>query len=201
MIKIGLTGGIGCGKSAATAAFAALGVPIIDADVSAREVVAVGSPGLRAIKSRFGAQLLNDDGSLNRQQLKDQIFADHRARKELEQILHPLIRAHMWQQLDQLDSAYAILDIPLLFETKQDRQVDRVLVVDCPEQLQIQRICKRDNISEPKARAIIQAQISRDQRLLGAHDVINNQGSIDQLQEQVSELHSRYLKLAGSTQK
>ncbi len=196
MIKIGLTGGIGSGKSATTAAFAALDVPIIDADIAARVVVEVGSPGLKAIKDQFGPQVLNDDGSLNRQQLRDEIFTDEKARQKLEALLHPLIQENMWRQLDQLDTAYAILDIPLLFETKQDQLMDRVLVIDCPVELQIQRICQRDKISKTEAMEIIQAQISREKRLAGAHDIIDNQGSLEELHKQVMALHQQYLQLS-----
>jgi len=196
MMKVGLTGGIGCGKSAATALFAALGVPIIDADIAARTVVEPGSVGLAAIEQRFGSEVLSDDGSLNRQQLRKQIFTNEAARKELEAILHPLIRKQMWQQVEQLHSPYCILDIPLLFETKQDELMDRVVVIDCPEKIQIERICQRDSISKAEAVAIIKTQISRDQRLAGAHDIIENKASLVELKQQVTALHQKYLKHA-----
>ncbi len=198
MMKVGLTGGIGCGKSAATAVFASLGVPIVDADIAARTVVEAGSAGLAAIEQQFGAGVINDDGSLNRQQLREHIFSNESARKELEAILHPLIRRQMWQQVEQLHSAYCILDIPLLFETKQDELMDRVVVVDCPEKLQIERICQRDNISKAEAVAIIEAQIPRDQRLAGAHDIIENRASLVELKRQVTALHQKYMKHAES---
>ncbi len=196
MLKIGLTGGIGSGKSAATARFAELGAPIIDADITARKVVETGSPGLLAIEQRFGSSILNKDGALNRDLLRDLVFSDDKARSDLESILHPRIRQHMWQQLAQLDDPYAILDIPLLFETKQNQQMDRVVVVDCPRELQIERICNRDHISAADAAAIIRAQISREERLKGAHDIIDNSGTLLKLTEQVDALHISYLELA-----
>jgi len=196
MLKIGLTGGIGSGKSAATAQFAALGAPVIDADIVARTVVEAGSPGMLAIQKRFGPGILNKDGTLDRRRLRDLVFSDKKARADLESILHPRIRQQMWVQFNQFNEAYAILDIPLLFETKQNQQMDRVVVVDCPRELQIERICKRDHISEADAVAILQAQISREERLAGAHDIIDNSGTLLELSEQVNALHNSYLELA-----
>jgi dephospho-CoA kinase len=199
MLIIGLTGGIGSGKSTVEELFADLGVPVIDADQAAREVVAPGEPALDAIVTRFGREILNPDGSLDRGRLREYIFEDDAARKELEALLHPPIRARMQAQLEGLDTPYAILSIPLLIESGRTDTVDRVLVVDVSEQQQTERVCRRDGISEQQARAILAAQVSRQERLAAADDVIDNSGSRAALEAQVQALHRSYLTISGRT--
>jgi len=198
MLTIGLTGGIGSGKSTVSDIFQSLGVPVIDSDLIAREVVEPGEPGLNGIIQLFGPEVLHPDGSLNREQLRNLVFNDKSARKQLEQTLHPLIRQRSQQQLASLDTPYAILSIPLLVETGLDASVDRVLVVDCPKQVQIERICSRDNITPDQAQAILSAQCSRDQRLEAADDIIDNNQSHEDLTQQVHSLHGLYLSIATS---
>ena len=199
MFIIGLTGGIGCGKSAVAERFAALGAPVIDADEIARQVVAKGQPGLAEIALHFGPRTLNEDGSLNRRVLREVIFQDSEARKALEGILHPRIREEMDRQLMTLDAPYAILSIPLLFETGQEKRVDRVLVIDCPQDTQIRRVCARDRVNPDQVRSILAAQCSRTDRLARADDIIDNSASPEALTPQVDRLHRHYLRLAQST--
>ncbi len=196
MLTIGLTGGIGSGKSAVTDILQGLGVPVIDADRVAREVVAPGEAALEAISNHFGASVLSDDGSLDRRALRAIVFRDPEARHTLETILHPLIRQRMRQQLDRLSAPYAVLAIPLLVETGQTDSVDRVLVVDCEPSVQIQRICARDKITGDQARAILEAQVDRETRLAVADDIIDNSGTLEQLEPRVLAVHHRYLDLS-----
>jgi len=193
MLVIGLTGGIGCGKSAVTDLFTRLGVPVIDADETARQVVEPGTPALRQISERFGKQVILVDGRLDRRRLRHIVFSDPQARRDLEGILHPLIRQQMRQHLETLQTPYAVLSIPLLLETGQADTVDRVLVVDCPEALQIERVCRRDDIDPAQARDILTAQVSRQQRLQAADDLIDNSGTLERLIPQVEALHRKYL--------
>lgn len=195
-LVIGLTGGIGCGKSAVSDLFAGLGVPVIDADVVAREVVEPGRPALEEIARRFGPETLLADGQLNRKRLRKLIFGDIQARKDLEAILHPRIRRSMQEQLRQLHSPYVILSIPLLLETGQENTVDRLLVVDCSPELQIDRICARDGAAPDQAREILRAQCSRRDRLNAADDVIENNDSLEALEQKVRSLHGKYLALS-----
>jgi dephospho-CoA kinase len=197
MLVIGLTGGIGSGKSTVAELFTKLGVPVIDADQASRAVVQPGKPALNRIVTRFGNDILNPDGSLNRSLLRKLIFDDEAARKDLEALLHPLIRTWMQEQLQELDTPYAILSIPLLVESGRTDTLDRVLVVDVPEQQQIERVCRRDDISEQQARAILTTQAGRQQRLAAADDVIDNSGGPAALQEQVQALHSMYLAISS----
>jgi dephospho-CoA kinase len=197
MLVVGLTGGIGCGKSAVSDRFEALGAPVIDADRVARELVEPGQPALQQIAERFGAAMINADGTLDRARLRSTVFADPNARQALESLLHPRIRATMRERLQALDSAYAILAIPLLLETGQARDVDRVLVVDCSESDQVARVTLRDNVDEAQARAILAAQTPRQKRLEHADDIIDNTGTLDALQPQIDRLHAKYLELAA----
>lgn len=197
MLTIGLTGGIGSGKSTVSTLFAELGVPVIDADVVAREVVKPGEPALDEIAARFGQEILNPDGSLNRTNLRELIFADPQARRDLETILHPRIRSRMAEQLSALETPYALLSIPLLVESGHAYNLDRVLVVDLPEDQQIQRVCQRDNSSREQTVAILKAQCSRQERLAIADDVIENSGDLAALKEQVLALHQKYLALSA----
>lgn len=196
MLKIGLTGGIGSGKSSVCSLFAEYGVPIVDADVIARQLVEPGQPALETIAETLGRSLLNADGSLNRAQLRTRIFGDRQLKQQLEAILHPLIYARIAAVLAELDAIYAIVAIPLLVETGKTKIVDRVLLVDCPRDIQIQRVVTRDRVSESQAAAIIAAQADRQQRLNYADDVIDNSGAPSLLAEQVKSLHNSYLLLA-----
>jgi dephospho-CoA kinase len=198
MLRIGLTGGIASGKSAAAAVFAGLGVPVIDSDVIAREVVAPGSAGLAAIRARFGDGVLQADGQLDRRALRAQVFADPAARRDLEALTHPLIRQRMATLSAAAGGPYQIHAIPLLVEGGAKRPgIDRVLVIDCPETLQIQRVMARDRVDEAGARAVLAAQATRAQRLAAADDVIVNDRGLDALQDAVTALHRRYLELAA----
>ena len=195
---IGLTGGIASGKSTVADLFSAKGVPVIDTDIVAREVTEPGSLGLAQIKAQFGSDALNADGSLNRAHLRQHVFADSQARKRLEEILHPLIRKLTLQRLREVTAAYAIVAVPLLIETDFAKLVDRILVVDCPEDIQMQRLIMRDADSAATAGEIIAAQISRAERLGHADDIISNAKDIAHLEEQVARLHSKYLALAAA---
>ncbi|WP_428607917.1 dephospho-CoA kinase [Sedimenticola sp.] len=196
MFVVGLTGGIGCGKSAVTGCFAALGVPIIDADVVAREVVEPGQPALQEIAGQFGTEALDASGALNRSWLREHIFTHPDAKTRLEAILHPRIRHAMRQKLTKVAAPYAIFSIPLLFETGQDSGVDRVLVVDCPVELQISRVTQRDQATLAQTQSIIDSQIDRASRLAMADDIIDNSGSLHDLPPIIEKLHEKYLKLA-----
>ena len=193
---IGLTGGIGSGKSAVSDRFAALGIKIVDADIASRVVVEPGKPALTEIMSHFGAEILQADGGLNRALLREKIFATPAERKWLETLLHPLINEYIFTELAQAQSAYAILANPLLFETQQDKACDRVLVIDVPVELQISRTTARDNNSESQVRAIIDAQISREDRLARADDVIVNDQTLTHLDTETMRLHDHYIELA-----
>jgi dephospho-CoA kinase len=196
MLRIGLTGGIASGKSTVVRLFAAHGVPIIDSDVIAREVVAPGTPGLAEVRARFGEQVLRADGSLDRRALRRLVFADPAARRDLEAIVHPLIRAATAERSAAAGGPYQINVIPLLVESGRRAKIDRVLVVDCPEELQIERVMQRDQVTEAETRAILAAQVSRRERLAAADDVIVNDGDAAALQAQVDALHAKYLHLA-----
>lgn len=193
---VGLTGGIGSGKSLVTDCFGALGVDVIDADVVARQVVEPGSEGLAQIAARFGDKVLQPDGTLNRQALREIVFhqPDHKA--WLDALLHPLIRKGMESAIQASTSAYAVLAVPLLIENNLTAMADRVLVIDCPEDLQLSRAMQRDGSSEQTIRNIIKAQASRADRLAHADDIIDNSGSRDATREHVAALHARYLAMA-----
>lgn len=194
---LGLTGGIGSGKSAAADAFAQLGIETVDADHAARWVVEPGRAALVKIVDRFGAELLLDDGQLNRAALRERIFAEPEQRQWLEALLHPLIREEITQFLDAAQSPYAILVSPLLIESGQYKIVQRVLVVDVPSELQMARALQRDHVSETQLRAIMQAQLKRDERLRYADDVLCNAADKTALQQEVLRLHDYYLTLKG----
>lgn len=196
---VGLTGGIGSGKSTVEALFNALGVPSVDADVIARAIVAPGTPCLSAIAQYVNTQYNDDvllaDGSLNRAKLRELIFSDASAKRWLEQLLHPAIRQQLLQQLAQAQGPYVVLVAPLLLENGLDALCQQVLVVDVPENLQQQRTQARDAISEQQVNAILAAQLSRQQRLAKATDVIDNSGSPAALNARVAALHQKYLQL------
>lgn len=194
---VGLTGGIGCGKSTVTALFAKLGVQYVDADIVAREVVMPGTACLDAICRHFGSGILNSSGELDRAALRQRVFTNATDKAWLEQLLHPAIRQEMLAQLAALTSPYALLVAPLLLENKLNRLVQRVLVIDLPESLQLQRAMARDSSSEQHIKAIMAAQISRTERLKLADDIITNDSNIADLTPQVAALHQQYLQLAA----
>lgn len=193
--RVGLTGGIASGKTTVARLFEALGVPVIDTDVLAREVVAPGQPLLAKIAERFGAGMLAQDGSLDRAALRTVVFSDPAARSDLEQLTHPAIRARLEELSASAGGDYQIHVIPLLVETQGRKNVDRVLVVDCSEELQIRRLQARDGSSLQQARAILAAQTSRAARLAIADDVIANDGELAPVRDQVAALHLRYRSL------
>lgn len=195
---LGLTGGIGSGKSAAAERFAELGVHVVDADQVARSVVEPGSAALAQIVDRFGVPILASSGELNRAALRERIFTSVEDRHWLERLLHPLIRQEIWASLSRAESPYAVLVSPLLVESRQHEQVDRVLVVDVPEDLQLQRVLARDQVSEDQVRAILAAQARREDRLRHANDVLVNDRDLSWLRQEVDRLHDRYLQLRGA---
>jgi dephospho-CoA kinase len=200
MLVIGLTGGIGCGKSRVSELFQQLGVPVIDADRVAREVVEPGQPALAEIRQRFGETVMLPTRGLDRKRLRAIVFQDPQARHDLEQILHPRIRARMQERLASLDTPYAILSIPLLLEAGQ-QTVDRVLVIDCPPEAQIERVCARDRITPEQAGKIMETQVDRQTRLAAADDLIDNTGPPEALKPQVQALHARYLGIQRTEDK
>ncbi len=196
MLKIGLTGGIGSGKSTVCRLFQELGVAIIDADIIARQLVEPGQPALMQLVDHFGGHILNTDGSLNRTMLRDLVFADADKKQQLENILHPLVYARIAIEIEQLQGNYCIVAVPLLLETGKSHAVDRVLVVDCSVETQIDRVISRDNLNRNQVMAIIASQMPREQRLTLADDVIDNSTTPVQLAEQVKRLHNSYNLLA-----
>lgn len=196
-LRIGLTGGIASGKSTAARRFAELGVPVLDADESARAVVAPGQPGLAAVVEKFGAGVLTAEGALDRRALRNLIFADAGLRRELGLILHPLIRADMEQKAAVAVGDYLVLAIPLLVEQpREPGRVDRILVVDVDAALQLERVMARDSSSRSEAQAILSAQATRAERLAAADDVLVNSGTMEELRRGVDVLHERYRALA-----
>ncbi len=196
---VGLTGGIGSGKSAATERFAALGATIVDTDLIAHRLTAPGGAAIAAIRQAFGEGVISTDGSLDRGAMRARVFAEPAARQQLEAILHPLIRAESARQCLAAPGPYVVMAVPLLVESGTYRQrCDRVCVVDCPEALQIERVRTRSGLDETQIRAIMAAQASREERLAAADDVIDNGGTLEALQQQVDRLHLRYLADASS---
>lgn len=193
---VGLTGGIGSGKSEVSRRFADLGIAIIDADMIAREVVVKGSPGLQAIQRHFGDDILLPDGNLDRARLRHRIFSQADEKTWLEQLLHPLINQLIRTRLLEVKSDYGILSSPLLFETSQYQLVDRIAVVDTSETQQLERACARDASQQPQIRAIMASQLSRTERCSRANDIIQNHGDLTELDSQVARLHNLYLTLA-----
>lgn len=196
MYKVGLTGGIGCGKSTVSDLFKQHAIPVIDADEIAHELVAPGQKAVEQIKTNFGARCINPDGSLNRSGLRDYIFQDPQKKRLLENIIHPLVYAEIEQQLSQLTSPYAIISVPLLIETGMQSLVDHILVIDCPMEMQINRVKLRDKLSDSQIIAIINSQVSRAERLIHADSIINNTQGLNYLSQQVNTLHNRFLKQA-----
>ena len=195
-LRIGLTGGIASGKSTVADMFADLGVPVIDTDVIARDVVRPGQPALEEIREAFGAGVIAADGTLDRSAMRAIVFGDDAARRRLEAILHPKIREITIEQAETAGGAYQVIVVPLLVESSLRAFVDRVLVVDCDEEIQVVRLLERDTESEQQARKILAAQSTRDERLAIADDVIENEGSLEDTREQVLALHRSYLREA-----
>jgi len=198
MLKIALTGGIGTGKSIAAGYFAELGVPVIDADRLARELVVPGSPALLEIVAAFGPEVLGAEGELDRARLRHLVFSSPERRRRLEAILHPRIYAEMGRRAQALHAPYCILVIPLLLETGETAIADRILVVDAPEALQRKRVRARDGLNDAEFEAVLQAQVSRADRLRNADDVLVNDREPAQLKAAVAALHRRYLQRAAA---
>ncbi len=198
MLVIGLTGGIGSGKSTVSHLFAQLGVPIIDADLIARQITESNDQALSSIIEHFGKKIVSENGALNRAVLRDIIFNHPPERLWLEDLLHPLIREEMQQQIRQLSEPYCIAVIPLLLEVEFHSFINRILVVDAPENLQIERTRHRDQIQSSQIEAILKTQAHRHDRIARAHDVIVNDGTLEDLIPQVEKLHQQYLKLSKS---
>ena len=197
MFVVGLTGGIGSGKTAATDYLAQLGITIVDADLASRVVVEPGQPALQAIAERFGNHGIAKDGALDRRALREIVFADPDALKALEGITHPAIGQELRNQIAASKSPYTVLVSPLLFETSQKDLVQRTLVIDAPAELQVKRTMARDQVPEEQVAAIMKAQLERTQRLDQADDVVENHGSLQRLHDQLDVLHKLYLDLAS----
>ena len=193
---VGLTGGIGSGKSAAAAQFAALGAPVIDVDVISHQLTAAGQPAVLAIAKELGNDMLNADGSLNRAAVRSKVFEDAAARQQLEGILHPAIYEEAQRQLQQVRNTapYCIIVVPLLFESERYQQlIDRSLLIDCEESVQIARTMQRSQLSEIEVKNIMAAQLPRESRRQLANDIISNNGSLDELQKNVIAFHQKYI--------
>ena len=199
MFTVALTGGIGSGKSTVGAEFEKLGIAVFDADVIAREVVEPGEPALAAIVAEFGPTVLDENGGLARQRLRELVFADPRKREKLEAIVHPRVRDRMRALVDTAPGPYCIVSIPLLFETHQGKRYDRVLVVDVPVETQISRTIRRDGSPRETIEGILAAQIDREERLRLADDILDNSGETTALRSQVTALHEKYLVLAAQS--
>ncbi len=193
---VGLTGGIGSGKSAAADIFRNFGIDVVDADALSREVVEPGQAALDSIAEHFGKAILSTDGSLDRASLRALVFSNPAERSWLEALLHPLIADLIRLRLEASESPYAVLESPLLFETEQYRLVNRVLVIDTSEETQLARAMRRDGSDEGTIRSIIAAQIPRSERSAQADDVVGNEGSLEQLQNEIGILHKQYLEIA-----
>lgn len=196
MLTIALTGGIGSGKTQVSDSFSRLGVPVIDTDVISRQLVEPGQHALEQITTTFGHQLLLESGQLDRSGLRKIIFDNSSARQQLQDILHPAIRNEVQRQLQMITDPYVIIVIPLYVETGQFLKTDRVLVVDCPEEIQRDRVISRDKISSEAFEKIFNAQATREQRLAVADDVIVNDADLGTLQDKVNKLHEQYLHIS-----
>jgi dephospho-CoA kinase len=198
MLVIGLTGGIGSGKTAASDYLASKGICVVDADLAARVVVEPGQPALAAIRQRFGDGVIQADGALDRRALREIVFADSSARKDLEAITHPAIGAEIVRQLSASTSPYTLLVSPLLLESSQHKLANRILLIDVPEEVQLRRTASRDKVAEAQVRAIIAAQMSREEKRRRADDIVMNDADLASLHQQLDALHETYLKMAES---
>ena len=196
MFVVGLTGGIGSGKTVASDRFEELGVKVVDADIASRVVVEIGKPALSSIEGQFGSDVISDDGSLNRAKLREIIFKDDEAKSWLESLLHPLIGQHILDEIASATSRYVILVSPLLFETTQFQMCNRTLLIDVPKDIQVLRTAKRDKVPESQVEKIIASQMDRDQKISKADDVIVNDGEIGDLISKIDKIHQRYIELA-----
>ena len=194
---VGLTGGIGSGKSAAAEEFERLGATVVDTDVIAHELTQPGGAAIPEVRRLFGAQAIGASGAMDRRKVRERVFADPVARKALEALLHPMIREESRRLIDAASGPYVVHVVPLLIESPDYRErVDRVLVIDTPEDLQVERVRVRSGLSDAEVRAIIASQVSRAERRAAADDVIENRGTIDALRQQVAELHRKYLQFS-----
>jgi dephospho-CoA kinase len=197
VFKVGLTGGIGCGKTTVSKLFTELNVPFIDADEIAHQLVEPGQPALLEIGNIFGNEILNADNTLNRHHLRELVFSNTLQKQKLEDILHPLIFVAIQELIDQLDSTYCIISIPLLFETRMTHFVDRILVIDCPDEIQMERVKRRDGLTDARIRSIINSQVAREFRIAHADDVIDTTETSTRLAEHVKKLHNLYLSISA----
>ncbi|TXH68204.1 MAG: dephospho-CoA kinase [Thiothrix sp.] len=200
MLKVGLTGGIGCGKSSAVAIFRSLGVPIVDADQLARAVVQKGEPALAQVAAVFGAEALTLEGELDRAWMRAKVFHDPSARAQLEGILHPIIHARIGQAMQsafESGAAYVIVDVPLLVEQGYQSLFDRIVVVDCLPNQQLERVRARDKTADGQTQQIMQVQASRELRLQAANDILDNTSTKEVLELQVNQLHKKFLGLSS----
>jgi dephospho-CoA kinase len=198
--RVVLTGGIASGKSAVASEFGKLGVPIIDTDELSREVVEPGQPALLKIVERFGPEVLDTHGGLDRRRMRERIFQNPAEKQALEAIVHPAIRAAQLAKTASAKGPYQIHVVPLLVDTRSQSLYDRVLVVDCPRDTQLARLLRRDGITQQLAERMLAAQATREQRLTVADDVLDNQGAIEELPQKTAALHQRYLVLAAAKQ-
>ena len=196
MFIVGLTGGIGSGKTVASDRFEELGVKVVDADIASRVVVENGQPALHSIEGKFGSDVISDDGSLNRAKLREIIFKDNEAKSWLEALLHPLIAKHISDEISRATSKYAVLVSPLLFETSQFEMCNRTLLIDVSKEAQILRTAARDNVSKSQVEKIISSQMDRDQKINKADDVIVNDGEIIDLISKIDDIHQKYIEIA-----
>ena len=198
-LVVGLTGGIGSGKSAAADEFALLGATVVDTDAISHELTGPRGAAMDEIKRQFGSTFIDADGAMNRKRMRDLVFSDPQERQRLEALLHPMIRAESARRIAAARGPYVVHVVPLLIESPEHRaRVGRVLVVDCPEELQISRVRQRSELPEAEIRRIISSQVQRDRRLAAADDVIDNSGPVSALQQQVRKLHEGYLRLAAA---
>jgi dephospho-CoA kinase len=196
MLTVGITGGIGSGKSTVAEYFRRLGIPVIDADLITRELMQPGHPVYQRMIERFGRGIVGDNGRLERRKLRDIIFQNSIARKDLERIIHPEVWTQILKQLEAFDSAYALVVVPLMVESDRVNIFDRVIVVDCDEKDQIERVVRRDGCTEDEVKAIIRIQAPRQTRLAIATDIIHNTGDVAKLEHDVRQLHNQFLGFA-----
>ena len=198
-LVVGLTGGIGSGKSVAADEFARLGATVVDTDAIAHELTGTGGAAVPEVKRLFGSAFVDPAGAMNRKRMRDLVFSDPEEKQRLEGLLHPMIRAESTRRIAAATGPYVVHVVPLLVESPDYRErVGRVLVVDCPEVLQIERVRQRSGLPEGEVRRILSTQAQRDKRLAAADDVIDNSGPIAALQQQVQKLHEKYLALAAA---
>ena len=195
MLIIGLTGGIGSGKSVASDKFASLGITVVDADVASRTVVEPGMPALQEIESHFGLEIISEDGQLDRAKLREVIASDAEERKWLESVLHPRIGEQIAKEISESTSPYTLFVAPLLLETNSQEMCARVVVVDVPNNVQVERTARRDKVPTDQVEQIVSTQMGREKRLEKADDVLLNTGTIEELEKKVEQLHEKYLQM------